>query len=149
VLKDGDELLSPIGSKAAAIDRYLRIRGAHAQAPTSPRLWLGMRGHDTAHMTAHMTARGIRGMLDRRGRQAGIEGVHPHRFRGTAAHELLKAGASDGDVQHILGWKTRTMVDYYAGDLARERARDTRGVGKTGTTRYIDHVRPGQLLALR
>ncbi|WP_084518041.1 tyrosine-type recombinase/integrase [Microtetraspora niveoalba] len=120
-LKGGDELWLPIGAKArSAIDRYLRIRAAHPKAD-SPWLWLGIQGRGTHHLT-HW---GVRAMLGRRGQEAGLEEVHPHRFRGTAAHNLLAAGASDGDVQHILGWKTRDMVQHYTEDLAAERARET------------------------
>lgn len=121
-LKGGDELWVPIGSKtASAIDRYLRMRAGHPKAGESPWLWLGVQGRATRHLT-HW---GVRQMLARRGEQAGVEHVHPHRFRGTAAHELLKAGAGEGDVQRILGWKSREMVELYTQELAEERARET------------------------
>ncbi|WP_411268440.1 tyrosine-type recombinase/integrase [Nonomuraea sp. PA05] len=122
-LKGGDEHWLPLGRAAAqAVDRYLRARSAHSKAQASPWLWLGIQGRNTSHMSPE----GLRDMLVRRGDLAGIQGrVHPHRYRGTAAHELLAAGASDSDVQSILGWKTREMVDHYAGDLAAERARET------------------------
>lgn len=121
-LKGGDEHWIPLGAKAAqALDRYLRARSAHPKALSSPWLWLGLQGRATEHMTSS----GMYQMLKRRGEEAGVDGVHPHRFRGTAAHNLLAAGASEGDVQHILGWKTREMVDHYTGDLAQERARET------------------------
>lgn len=120
VLKGGDEHIAPIGAKtAAAIDRYLRVRAAHPCAD-SPWLWLGAGSSGRERLGDE----GVRLMLARRGEQAGIMGLHPHMFRGTTAHELLAAGASDGDVQHILGWRSRSMVEYYAGDLAMERARD-------------------------
>jgi len=51
--------------------------------------------------------------------------VTPHMFRGTVAHTLLENEATEGDVMQILGWKTRRMIDHYAGDLAAERARRT------------------------
>lgn len=121
VLKGGDELLAPIGAKAAAaIDKYLRVRARHPQA-SSPWLWLGVRGPGTDHLADT----GVRRMLRDVGERAGVEGVHPHRFRGTIAHNLLKAGASRGDVQRILGWKSGAMVDYYTEDLSVERARET------------------------
>jgi site-specific recombinase XerD len=117
-LKGGNERLVPFGAKAAtALDRYLRARAKHPRAG-SPWLWLGVKGRSTLHMTDS----GIRQMLDRRGQQAGIPGVHPHRFRGTAAHELLAAGASEGTVMRVLGWTTRDMVDLYTEELADQRA---------------------------
>lgn len=119
ILKGGDEHLAPIGTKtAAAIDRYLRVRDRHPLADESPWLWLpATTSHD------RLLDEGIRIMLKRRGLQAGITGVHPHMFRGTAAHELLAAGAGEGSVRRILGWKTDQMIEHYAGDLADERAR--------------------------
>ena len=66
-LKGGDETWVPIGKKAAAaLDRYIRVRARHDQA-SSPWLWLGVQGHNTAHMTDS----GIRDMVGRRGEQAG------------------------------------------------------------------------------
>lgn len=120
-LKGGDEHWLPIGAKAAqALDRYLRARSAHKHALTSPWLWLGITGRGVSHFTSE----GLRDMLKRRGELAGIPGVIPHRYRGTAAHELLKAGAGKEVVQRVLGWKTAEMVDLYTDDLADERARE-------------------------
>lgn len=119
-LKGGDELWVPIGVKAAqALDRYIRARAGHPHAD-SPWLWLGVVGRNTTHYGSQ----GIREMLHRRAERAGVENVHPHRFRGTAAHKLLAAGAADGAVQKILGWKSREMVDHYTEELAAERARE-------------------------
>ena len=108
-LKGGDETWGPIGKKAAAaLDRYIRVRARHAQA-SSPWLWLGVQGHNTAHMTDS----GIRDMVGRRGEQAGIQNVHPHRFRRSFADKWLEAGGSTDDLMHITGWKTYDMVREY------------------------------------
>jgi site-specific recombinase XerD len=117
-LKGGDERWISLGAKStAALDRYIRARSAHKDA-ASPWLWLGIAGHNTQHFTSE----GLRDMLRRRGEEAGIPGVHPHRYRGSAAHELLKAGAGKEVVQRVLGWKTAEMVDLYTDALADERA---------------------------
>lgn len=119
VLKGGDEQLAPIVPKtAAAIDKYLRIRARHSYA-NSPWLWLGVRGQSVGRFTAN----GVRVMLARRGAEIGLEGLHPHQFRGTAAHELLAAGMHPDAVKRILGWKTDAMLREYTEELAGERAR--------------------------
>lgn len=108
-LKGGDETWVPIGKKAAAaLDRYIRVRARHPQAGSSW-LWLGTTGRDVAHMTDS----GIRAMLKRRGQQAGIQNVHPHRFRRSFADKWLAAGGSTDDLMHITGWKTYDMVREY------------------------------------
>lgn len=121
MLKGGDEHWAPIGAKtAAALDRYLRVRAARRTAD-SPSLWLGLRGSGARGMTPS----GMRYILRQLGERAGVQDVHPHRFRGTAAHSLLKAGANCDEVQSILGWKDPGMVRLYTGDLVAERARET------------------------
>lgn len=122
-LKGGSEHWVPLGRAAVqALDRYIRARSGHSQALASPWLWLGIQGRNTSHMGSE----GLRDMLTRRSGLARIEGkVTPHWYRRTATHELLKAGASDGDVQRIMGWKTRDMVAHYGEELADERARET------------------------
>jgi integrase/recombinase XerD len=108
-LKGGDETWIPIGKKAAAaIDRYIRVRARHVHV-SSPWLWLGVQGHNTARMTDS----GIRDMVGRRGAQAGIQNVHPHRFRRSFADKWLEAGGSTDDLMHITGWKTYDMVREY------------------------------------
>jgi site-specific recombinase XerD len=119
-LKGGDETWVPIGKKAAAaIDRYIRVRARHDQA-SSPWLWLGVQGHNTAHMTDS----GIRDMVGRRGDQAGIQNVHPHRFRRSFADKWLAAGGSTDDLMHITGWKTYDMVREYTEARGIARAHD-------------------------
>lgn len=61
----------------AALDKYLRVRHAHPYAEL-PWLWLGKRGR--------LSDSGILQVVKRRGRQAGVPGLHPHRFRHTFAH---------------------------------------------------------------
>jgi integrase/recombinase XerD len=57
---------------ARALDRYQRERAKHKMARVSA-LWLGVRG-------GPMTASGVYQMIERRGRDAGVE-VNPHKFR--------------------------------------------------------------------
>jgi site-specific recombinase XerD len=120
VLKGGDEHVIPVGRKAAAaLDRYLRARARHPLAE-SGWLWLGTAGRDRGHFGAA----GIQDMLTRRGNAAGIPHLTPHWFRRTFAHDWLATGGSELDGMRIAGWRTRAMIEQYAGDLAAERARE-------------------------
>jgi integrase/recombinase XerC len=74
----------PFGHKAGeALEHYLRVRARHKHADL-PWLWIGLKGRLTAH--------GLAMMLRRRGRQAGLPGLHPHQFRHTFAHQWLAEG---------------------------------------------------------
>jgi integrase/recombinase XerD len=119
-LRGGGENWVPIGKKAAAaLDRYIRMRARHDRS-SSPWLWLGVQGHNTAHMTDS----GIRDMVGRRGEQAGIQNVHPHRFRRSFAGRWLAAGGSADDLIHITGWKAYGMVREYTEARGSARAHD-------------------------
>ena len=98
-----------------ALDRYLRSRRSHKHAQ-HPEFWLGIRGP--------MGPTGLSQMLKRRGEQAGIADVHPHRFRHTFAHRWLAAGGQEGDLQHLAGWATGDMLRRYGSSAKAERARN-------------------------
>jgi site-specific recombinase XerD len=104
----------PLSREAVgSLDRYLRVRHSHPHAGL-PWLWLGKRGR--------LTDSGILQIVERRGRQAGIPGLHPHRFRHTFAHAMLVGGMTEGAVAALAGWKDRAMLARYGRSAAVERA---------------------------
>jgi site-specific recombinase XerD len=95
----------PFGRKTAqALDRYLRARARHRQA-ASGALWIGPKGP--------ITDSGIAQIVRRRGRQAGIEGLHPHQFRHTFAHLWRAAGGEGTDLMRLGGWRSEAMLRRY------------------------------------
>lgn len=106
----------PFGAKTGqALDRYLRVRNRRHRLAVVSALWIGDRGP--------MTTSGIRQMLTRRGRQAGVK-VHPHMFRHTFAHQWKASGGDDTSLMRLAGWRSPQMLQRYGASAADERARD-------------------------
>ncbi len=105
----------PLGAKTVdALRRYLRVRARHPLAEKTDALWIGRKGP--------MTASGLAQMLERRGEDAGVPDVHPHRFRHTAAHRWLVNGGQEQDLMRLAGWRSPQMLGRYAASAGVERA---------------------------
>lgn len=113
--KGGKEGHVPFGVKAAReLDRYLRVRTAHARE-TCEFVWV-------SHYGGGLKPRTIRRIVTERGAAAGLLGLHPHLLRHTAAHLWLAADGQEGDLVEIMGWSDRSMLQRYAASRAAERA---------------------------
>ena len=61
-----------------------------------------------------MNRRSVHNLLQTIGKNAGVDNVHPHRFRHTFATEFLRNGGTIEVLQRILGHSTLSMVLRYA-----------------------------------
>ncbi len=98
------------------LDRYHRKAGVEAGP-----LFRDRTGEPLSQAALYLAVR-------RRGRQAGIDGLHPHTLRHTSATALMAAGLQEGDVRTLMGWSRRShMLERYTASRAAERALEARG----------------------
>jgi len=100
---------------ARALDRYMRERRQHRHARARA-LFLSQRGP--------LSPDGVRDLLAKRGRIAGVTGLNPHRFRHTFAHDYLLAGGQERDLKRLAGWSSDVMLERYGASAADVRARE-------------------------
>lgn len=95
--------------------RYLSKREVYPATPKSPEmLWIGKRGL--------LSSDGVRSMIERRRRDAGVT-VSAHAFRRGLATRALRAGVSQTSLESICGWQPgSTMVSRYVRGVAAETA---------------------------
>lgn len=99
---------------AAALDKYQRKRPGHRWAHLDA-FFLTQRGG--------MTPDGLRERVKARGAAAGIENLHPHRFRHTFAHDFLYSGGQERDLKRLAGWTSDSMLERYGASAADARAK--------------------------
>ena len=98
-----------------AIDRYRRARDTHKDRSASE-FWLGERGP--------LLYAGIRQILRRRCKDAGIRHLNPHLFRHTFTHRLKSANVSDENIMTAAGWTTTQMLHRYGAGAAEQRSQE-------------------------
>lgn len=130
--KGGDERLVPLLPPVAqAFVAYILVRPAW----TSPHLMLAASG-GALQPAGVLKANGIRLMLRRRCKAAGLDYLNPHSFRHGLAMRMLNAGADMSLVQKVLGhkaitttatvyaqWLTEGMVEQFAAVMERSSRR--------------------------
>ena len=106
-----------------------RVAPANSQVVAALRQWLAMRpttGPENAVFVGkggeRLQARGIQRLVAELGRQAGVEGLTPHRLRHSCAKALLNSGAQLTEVAKLLGHAGLNTTMRYVlpsdGDLA-------------------------------
>lgn len=115
--KGGKRRVVKFDARAArALDRYLRERAKRPAADLDA-LWLGVKRRDMG-----MTPSGVRQVIRRRGKSAGID-VHPHMFRHTFVDRWLDNGGAEGDLMELAGWESPQMLRRYGRSARSARAR--------------------------
>ncbi len=114
--KTGIRVVPMDASTAEALSRYVRARKNHPKAKLAA-MWLSGKGA--------LTDSGVAQLLRRRSELAGVEPIHPHRFRHTWAHEFRAEGGSEGDLMYLAGWKSTAMAHRYGRSAAAERAQES------------------------
>ena len=90
-----------------ALWKYLVERFPNAEPPPGEPLFVGK---GKFH---RLTRNGVRLLVGRLGKQIGVDGLHPHRFRHTFAIQFLRNGGNIFELQQLLGHSSLDMVKNY------------------------------------
>ena len=106
--KGGKERVVPVmGTAAAALSAYLEQgRGELVGRRSTQAVFLNVRGGRLSRQSVHA-------IVERYGRVAGIEGLHPHTLRHSYATHLLEGGADLRAVQALLGHANTATTQLY------------------------------------
>jgi integrase/recombinase XerC len=100
-----------------ALLHYLELRGRGAGP-----LFVAANGGGALQGERPLASNGLKQMLRRLGRRAGVERVHAHRFRHTFATWAIQHEARELDVQYLLGHASPDMVRRYSSAYRSEQA---------------------------
>ena len=107
--KGGKDRIVPFADRCAdALAAYLTDRG-----PAPGPLFVAAR-YARLHAGVRLRPNGLKQLLRRLGRAAGVPRVHAHRFRHTLATWAIAHDARELDVQHLLGHSSPEMVRRYS-----------------------------------
>jgi len=113
--KGGKQRMVSIGSKTAlALNRYLRF-AQKSSKPMSGPMWLSERRE-------RLGIDGLRMLVTRAAKRAGVQFKGIHSFRRTSAIAFLEAGGYPDDLQTLMGWSSSQMLRHYTKATATERA---------------------------
>ena len=101
----------------AALLAFLAERGEGAGP-----LFVAARGDGRLRPGQALRPNGLKQMLRRLGRRAGVAKVHAHRFRHTFATWAIEHDARELDVQYLLGHSSPDMVRRYSSTYRTEQA---------------------------
>ncbi len=116
--KGNKQRVVPFASRCReALVAYLEDRGTGA----GPFFLATSNGNHALKPGVGLRPNGLKQLLRRLGRQAGLGKVHAHRFRHTFATWAIEADARELDVQYLLGHSSPDMVPRYASSYTCER----------------------------
>jgi site-specific recombinase XerD len=132
----------PFGPRTAtSLDKYIQMRARSVKSKGTDALWVGSRG-------AIGTA-GVRTLIERHKAQAGIGRGHAHLFHHYLDHQCLAEGGNEGDLMSLVGWRSRELLNRYAGSAADERAHAACQRGKPPGDRLrtpeVRGIQPGRV----
>lgn len=107
--KGSKERIVPImGTAHRVLSTYVDLWRAQLTRPgvSEGAVFLNVRG-------SRLTRQGVFGIVERYGRMAGIEGLHPHTLRHTFATHMLEGGADLRIVQELLGHADISTTQLY------------------------------------
>jgi integrase/recombinase XerC len=109
--------IHPVTQKALLKYLLKRARLLEEWRIDNPYMWIGRRGE-------RLKPNGLSQLVETLCRRAGISGVKcsPHTFRHTAGTMSLRNGASERDVQDMLGHRTPDMTRHYTATIGSEQA---------------------------